>query len=93
MLETMSGRASPSKLVCLPRGGNHSHLAAPATGLAQPTKGRISLAFPEIEKTTGGNTVRIKRQLVEQAIGHGAAGRWAEAAETNRKILEIGPDP
>jgi tetratricopeptide (TPR) repeat protein len=51
------------------------------------------LALPEIEKTTGGNSVRIKRQLVEQAIGHGAAGRWAEAAETNRKILEFGPDP
>jgi hypothetical protein len=50
------------------------------------------LAFPEIEKTTGGNTVRIKRQLAEQAIGHGAAGRWAEAAETNRKILEFGPE-
>jgi hypothetical protein len=51
------------------------------------------LALPEIEKTTGGNSVRIKRQLVEQAIGHGAAGRWAEAAETNRKILEFGSDP
>jgi tetratricopeptide (TPR) repeat protein len=50
------------------------------------------LAFPEIEKTTGGHTVRIKRQLAEQAIGHGAAGRWAEAAETNRKILEFGPE-
>ena len=51
------------------------------------------MALPEIEKTTGGNSVRIKRQLVEQAIGHGAAGRWAEAAETNRKILEFGSDP
>jgi tetratricopeptide (TPR) repeat protein len=50
------------------------------------------LAFPEIEKTTGGNTVRIKRQLAEQAIGHAAAGSWAEAAETNRKMLELGPD-
>jgi hypothetical protein len=51
------------------------------------------LAFPEIEKGTGGNTVRIKRQLSELAIGHGAAGRWPEAADTNRKILELGPDP
>jgi hypothetical protein len=50
------------------------------------------LAFPEIDKGTGGNTVRIKRQLVEQSITHAAAGRWAEAAETNRKILELGPD-
>jgi tetratricopeptide (TPR) repeat protein len=50
------------------------------------------LAFPEIEKTTGGNTVRIKRQLAELAIGHAAAGSWAEAVETNRKMLELGPD-
>jgi tetratricopeptide (TPR) repeat protein len=50
------------------------------------------LAFPEIEKTTGGNTVRIKRQLAELAIGHAAAGSWAEAVETNRKMLEFGPD-
>ena len=50
------------------------------------------MAFPEIEKGTGGNTVRIKRQLAEQAIAHGAEGRWAEAAETNRKILELGAD-
>jgi tetratricopeptide (TPR) repeat protein len=50
------------------------------------------LAFPEIEKSTGGNTVRIKRQLAEQAVDHAASGRWAEAAETNRKILEFGPD-
>jgi tetratricopeptide (TPR) repeat protein len=50
------------------------------------------LAFPEIEKGTGGNAVRIKRQLVEQSISHSAEGRWAEAAETNRKILEMGAD-
>ncbi|MFI5258432.1 MAG: tetratricopeptide repeat protein [Candidatus Limnocylindrales bacterium] len=50
------------------------------------------MAFPEIEKGTGGNTVRIKRQLAEQAIGYAAQGRWADAAETNRKILELGAD-
>jgi tetratricopeptide (TPR) repeat protein len=50
------------------------------------------LAFPEIEKGTGGNAVRIKRQLVEQAIANAAAGRWADAADTNRKILEMGTD-
>jgi tetratricopeptide (TPR) repeat protein len=50
------------------------------------------LAFPEIEKGSGGNAVRIKRQLVEQAIGHAAAGHWTAATETNRKILEMGPD-
>jgi tetratricopeptide (TPR) repeat protein len=50
------------------------------------------LAFPEIEKGSGGNTVRIKRQLSDQAIAHAADGKWAEAVETNRKILELGPD-
>ena len=50
------------------------------------------MAFPEIEKGTGGNTVRIKRQLQEQAIAHAVAGRWAEAVETNHKILELAPD-
>ena len=50
------------------------------------------MAFPEIEKGSGGNTVRIKRQLTEQAIAHAADGRWTEATETNRKILEMGPD-
>jgi tetratricopeptide (TPR) repeat protein len=50
------------------------------------------LAFPEIEKGSGGNTVRIKRQLAEQAIAVAAAGKWSEAVEVNRKILELGPD-
>ncbi|MGA3031283.1 MAG: tetratricopeptide repeat protein [Candidatus Limnocylindrales bacterium] len=50
------------------------------------------MAFPEIEKGTGGNTVRIKRQLAEQAIGYAAQGHWADAADTNRKILEFGAD-
>ena len=50
------------------------------------------MAFPEIEKSTGGNTVRIKRQMAEQAIANAAGGRWADAADTNRKILEMGAD-
>ena len=37
-------------------------------------------------------TTRIKRTLAEQAIAHAAAGRWAEAADTNRRYLEYGPD-
>jgi tetratricopeptide (TPR) repeat protein len=50
------------------------------------------LAFPEIEKGTGGNSVRIKRQLMDQAIAQASDGRWAEAVETNRKMLEMAPD-
>ena len=37
-------------------------------------------------------TVRLKRQLAEQAIAHAAVGHWAEAAETNRRLLDMGPD-
>jgi tetratricopeptide (TPR) repeat protein len=50
------------------------------------------LAFPEIEKSTPGNAVRIKRQLLDLSIAQAAEGRWVEAAETNRKIIEMGPD-
>jgi tetratricopeptide (TPR) repeat protein len=50
------------------------------------------LAFPEIEKSTGGNSVRIKRQLMDQAIAQASDGHWTEAADTNRKILEMAPD-
>ena len=50
------------------------------------------MAFPEIEKGTGGNSVRIKRQLLETAIAQASAGHWTEAIETNQKILEMAPD-
>jgi hypothetical protein len=38
------------------------------------------------------NATRLKRQLVEQAIGAATAADWIEAAEVNRRILEMGPD-
>ena len=38
------------------------------------------------------NATRLKRQLVEQAIGAATAADWLEAAEVNRRILEMGPD-
>ncbi len=50
------------------------------------------MTFAELDKTAGGNTVRIKRQLTEQAISQAAGGHWADAADLNRKILELGPD-
>jgi len=37
-------------------------------------------------------TTRMKRQLAEQAIADAAAGQWSDAAETNRKLLELGAD-
>ena len=37
-------------------------------------------------------TTRLKRQLAEQAIALATNGHWPDAAETNRRILELGPD-
>jgi tetratricopeptide (TPR) repeat protein len=53
-----------------------------------------SVTFPEIDaaaQTPAGQT-RLKRQLAEQAIASAAAGRWSEAADTNRKLLEMGAE-
>ena len=35
---------------------------------------------------------RVKRQLAEQAIAQRRGRKWAEAADTNRKLLELGPE-
>ncbi|MEW5991797.1 MAG: tetratricopeptide repeat protein [Chloroflexota bacterium] len=35
---------------------------------------------------------RLKRQLAEQAIAHATGGNWSDAAEANRRLLELGPD-
>jgi hypothetical protein len=35
---------------------------------------------------------RVKRQLAEQAIASAAAGKWSDAADINRKLLELGPE-
>ena len=37
-------------------------------------------------------TTRIKRTLAEQAIASAAAGKWSEATDTNRRLLEMGPE-
>ena len=52
------------------------------------------MTFPDIETTTQApvNLTRQKRQLAEQAIAQAAAAQWADAAETNRKLLELGAD-
>jgi tetratricopeptide (TPR) repeat protein len=52
------------------------------------------LTFPDLD-TSGQsptNTTRVKRQLAEQAILLASQADWAEAAETNRRLLELGPD-
>ena len=42
--------------------------------------------------SAGTNIVRLKRQLTEQAIAAATAAEWTEAADINRRILELGPD-
>ena len=51
------------------------------------------MTFNDVESPSSpAATTRLKRQLAEQAIAHAAAGQWSEAAETNRRLLELGPD-
>jgi tetratricopeptide (TPR) repeat protein len=52
------------------------------------------VTFPEIDaaaQTPAGQT-RLKRQLAEQAIAQATAAQWADAAETNQKLLELSAD-
>jgi tetratricopeptide (TPR) repeat protein len=51
------------------------------------------VTFPEVDTTASPvNQVRLKRQLADQAINQAAASEWADAADTNRKLLELGQD-
>ena len=50
------------------------------------------MTFPETEATSPAATTRIKRQLAEHAIAQAAGSQWADAADTNRKLLEMGAD-
>jgi hypothetical protein len=52
------------------------------------------VTFPDVETTTQSpvNLNRQKRQLADQAIAQATAAQWAEAAATNRRLLELGPD-
>jgi len=45
------------------------------------------MALGEAETTT-----RQRRQLAEAAISHATSGKWESAVETNRELLELGPD-
>ena len=53
------------------------------------------MSFSDVETspaTSAANAIRQKRQFVEQAIAQATAAQWSDAAETNRRILEMGPD-
>jgi len=52
------------------------------------------VTYPETETSAQSpvNLTRQKRQLADQAIAQASAAKWADAAATNRKILELGSD-
>ena len=51
------------------------------------------MTFSETEANTSpAAATRIKRTLAEQATASAAAGKWAEAVETNKRLLEMGPE-
>ena len=52
------------------------------------------MTFPDVETTAQSPVTlnRQKRQLADQAIALATAASWSEAAETNRRLLELGPD-
>ena len=51
------------------------------------------MTFPDLEAPNAApSSSRVKRQLVDQAINQAAEAHWTDAAETNRRILELGPD-
>jgi tetratricopeptide (TPR) repeat protein len=53
-----------------------------------------NLTFSDLEPQPQApvNTTRMKRQLAEQAIQAASRAEWAEAAELNRRLLELGPE-
>jgi tetratricopeptide repeat protein len=61
---------------------------------AAPRKDDRHVTFPDVETTpqSPANLTRQKRQLADQAIAQATAAEWAEAAATNRKLLELGTD-
>ena len=52
------------------------------------------MTFPDVDTAAASpvNQTRLKRQLADQAIAQAAGAQWADAAETNRKLLELGQD-
>jgi hypothetical protein len=52
------------------------------------------VTFPEVDSNSQApvNQTRVKRQLADQAIAQAAGGQWIDAADTNRKLIEMGPD-
>jgi tetratricopeptide (TPR) repeat protein len=50
------------------------------------------MSFNSSSEGSASNAVRLKRQLVEQAIAAATAADWTAAADLNRRILELSMD-
>ena len=50
------------------------------------------MSLTPLSESSAANPLRMKRQLSEQAIAAASAGDWSEAADLNRRILELGVD-
>jgi tetratricopeptide (TPR) repeat protein len=63
-------------------------------GPARPRKDDRLVTFPDVETSAQSpvNLTRQKRQLADLAIAEASAAQWSDAAATNRKLLELGPD-
>jgi tetratricopeptide (TPR) repeat protein len=61
---------------------------------AAPRKDDRLVTFPDVETAAQSpvNLNRQRRQLADQAIAQATAAQWADAASTNRRLLELGPD-
>jgi len=61
---------------------------------AAPRKDDRLVTFPDVETSAQSpvNLNRQKRQLADQAIAQATAAQWSDAASTNRRLLELGPD-
>src|SRR5512147_441032 len=57
-----------------------------------PRKDPPTVTFNDVETSSPAATTRLKRQLAEQAIAQASLGQWSDAADTNRRLLELGPD-
>jgi tetratricopeptide (TPR) repeat protein len=52
----------------------------------------LTFSDTEPQASAAVNATRLKRQLAEQAIAAASQARWAEAADVNRRLLELGAD-
>jgi tetratricopeptide (TPR) repeat protein len=52
----------------------------------------LTFSDTEPQASAAVNATRLKRQLAEQAIAAASQARWDEAADVNRRLLELGAD-